>query len=125
MTMHLVDGQCTGLQSPTMTSPTDTKTVRVALDTHTQLHDLAAQLNGTADDAVRHLLGLSTIRVPVSDIQRKRWTDSARAAGVSVDEFVKMRVEAAMEFGTDPSTIRQIWSTVNALAGAAGIRPPK
>jgi hypothetical protein len=100
----------------------NTKTVRVGFDTHQALHDLAHQINGTADDAIRHLLGLSTVRVPVSEIQRQRWIAAARDAGVSVHEFVKMRVEAAIQFGADPTGLQTVYEHVRGIARALNLR---
>ena len=84
------------------------KQLRVSLDTHGRIHNLAAKLNGTADDAVRHLLGESTVRVPVTDIQRARWTAQADHVGVTLAQFITLRVEAAIQFGSDPANIRQM-----------------
>lgn len=99
------------------TPPVDSgiKQLRVSLDTHTRIHNLAAKLNGTADTAIRHLLGESTVRVPVSDLQRARWTFQADRAGLALPEFVALRVEAALQYGSDPAMIRQIWETINRI----------
>jgi len=106
-----------------MTTPDGTKQARFTLESHRKLMDLAAQLGGTADDALRHLLGLSTIRVPVTDIQRDRWIEAAEATGVSVDEFVRLRIEACLQFGTDGIAIRRVVDGVDALCRQAGLRP--
>lgn len=100
-----------------------TKQLRVSLNTHERVMRLAAHLNGTADDALRHLLGLSTVRVPVSDIQRERWIEAARIAGVSLPEFVEMRVEAALAFGFDPGTMAVIRDRVESIARTVGAPP--
>lgn len=84
---------------------------------------LAAALGGTADDALRHLLGMSTIRVAVTDIQRRRWIAAADATGVSVDEFVRLRIEACLQFGTDGVAIQRVVNGVDALCRQAGLRP--
>jgi hypothetical protein len=77
---------------------------------------MAAKMpNGTADGAIRYLLGESTVRVPVTDIQRARWTTQAEHAGVTLAEFVALRVEAAIQFGSDPAMLRQIWETTNRI----------
>lgn len=106
-----------------MTTPDGTKQARFTAEAHRKLMELAAQLGGTADDALRHLMGLSTIRVPVTDVQRRRWIAAAEATGVSVDEFVRLRIEACLQFGTDGVAIRQIYDGVNALCRQAGLRP--
>lgn len=92
-----------------MTAPTPQKSLRVSEEVHRAVHDLAQKINGSADDALGHLLGESTVRVPVTDRQRHRWTVAAREAGVTVDQFVMMRVEAALQFGSDPTTLKLIW----------------
>lgn len=91
------------------------KQLRVSDDTHNRVHNIADMLKGTADDAIRYLLGAATVRVPVTDIQRTRWAREADRAGVGLPEWVAMRVEAAIQYGTDPSTCRQIWQTVNQI----------
>jgi hypothetical protein len=107
-----------------MTTPDGTKQARLSAETHRRLMGLAAELGGTADDALRHLLGLSTIRVPVTEAQRRRWIGQAQAAGVTVEQFVELRVEAAIQYGTDAAAIQQIWHGVNQLCAAAGLRHP-
>lgn len=105
-----------------MTAPVETKTLRVSAVTHKAVHDLAARLGGTADDVLRHLMDEATVRIPLTGVQRERWEHSAQAAGMDVAEFVKARVEAAMQFGSDPTTVRLIWDHVRALSQAAGVR---
>jgi hypothetical protein len=106
----------------TPASNNGTKTVRVKDQTHKRLMDLAERLDGNADDALNFLLGESTVRVPVSDIQRKRWSDAAHDAGVSLAEFVKMRVEGALQYGADPAGLQQIYDQVKAIARFVGMR---
>jgi hypothetical protein len=102
----------------------NTKQLRVSLDVHERVMRLATGIKGTADDALRALLGMSTVRVPVTDIQRARWAEAAAEAGVSLEDFVEMRVEAALAFGFDPGTLGLIYERVNALARHAGIPAP-
>ena len=106
-----------------MGTPTNsgTKTIRVSAETHKTLMDLAERLEGSADDALSHLLGSSTVRVPVSDIQRQRWSEAAAKAGVSVPEFVKMRTEAAIQYGADPAGLQMIYDQVCAVARHVGM----
>jgi hypothetical protein len=103
-------------------SPNSTKTIRVSIETHKRLMDLADRLEGSADDAMNHLLGSSTVRVPVSDIQHKRWSEAAHEAGVGLAEFVKMRVEGALHYGADPAGLQQIYHQVTAIARHVGMR---
>lgn len=109
--------------SPSPPAQPTYKTLRVDLETHEKIMRLAAHLNGSADDALRHLLGLSTVRVQVSEVQRDRWAEAAAEAGVSLPEFVKLRVESAIQFGFDPGTMGMIYAHVRALSTAAGVRP--
>src|SRR5690348_3518649 len=104
-----------------MTTPDTTKQARFSIEAHRRLTELAASLNGTADDALRHLLGMSTVRVPVTEIQHKRWKAAAQTAGVSVDEFIRLRVEACLQFGTDGVVIRRLVDGVDALCRNAGV----
>ena len=111
-----------------MTTPEGTKQARVSAEAHRRLMDLALELKGTADDALRHLLGMSAVRVPVTDIQRERWAEAARRSGVPLAEFVALRVEACLMFGTDGVAIRRMVDGVDALcrnAGLPSIRPPR
>lgn len=108
---------------PLMTTPDATKQARFTLESHRKLMDLAAELGGTADDALRHLLGLSTVRIPVTEIQHARWKDAAQRTGVTVDEFVRLRVEACLQFGADGAGIQRIVNGVDALCRQAGLRP--
>jgi hypothetical protein len=84
--------------------------------------DLADRLDGSADDALGHLLGSSTVRVPVSDIQRERWSEHAHRMGVSLPEFVKMRVEAAVQYGADPGGLQKIYDQVTEICRFLGMR---
>jgi hypothetical protein len=101
-----------------------TKQLRVSLETHEKVMRLAAGIKGTADDALRALLGMSTVRVPVTDIQRARWAEAAAEDGVGLEDFVEMRVEAAVQYGFDPGTLGLIYERVNALARQAGLPAP-
>jgi hypothetical protein len=105
-----------------MSNPSGTKTVRIKAETHKRIMDLAARLEGNADDALNFLLGESTVRVPVSDIQRKRWSDAAHEAGVSLAQFVMMRVEGALQYGADPAGLQQIYEQVKEVARFVGMR---
>lgn len=75
----------------------------------------------SVDELIASLIGMSTIRVPVSDIQRHRWEIAAQNAGLTIEQFVTMRVEAALTFGTDPGTLRLIYNEVKAIR--TGVAP--
>jgi hypothetical protein len=107
-----------------MTTPDGTKSAKFSPETHTALMALARDLDETADGALRHLLGLSTIRVEVTDVQRARWTAAAHKIGVSVDEFVRLRVEACVQFGINPAAVYGIYTGVYELCKAQGISVP-
>ncbi|NUR38805.1 MAG: hypothetical protein HOV73_01795 [Streptomyces sp.] len=108
-----------------MTSPTNDKTARVSPQNHAQLLRIAAGINGTVDDAIGFLLGESTVRVPLSDIQRGRWEIAAERAGVSLEQFVTMRVEAAIQYGGDPQGFQKLHDQIHALAMALGAFKPR
>jgi hypothetical protein len=119
MYVQLVDGPSTsGIQSRPMATPQntgETKTLRVSVETHAEVHALADKLKGSADDALQHLLGMSTVRVPLSEQQRDRWIQKATEIGVTLPEFVKLRVEAAIQFGADPGTLHGIYQRVGQI----------
>lgn len=99
-----------------MTTPDTTKTIRVSPETHRRIFDLAERLGGTADEALARLLDESTVRIQLSETQRKRWSEAANGIGVSIPEFAMLRVEAALQFGTDPGTMQLIYNDVRRLA---------
>lgn len=104
-----------------------TKTIRVSAQTHMAVHRLADDLKGTAEDALQHLMGATTVRIPVSEGQRIRWAQAAEAAGMPLEEFVAARVESAVQFGCDQQLVRQIHQMCMALVhhtGAPPVKPP-
>lgn len=111
-----------------MTAPAEYKTIKVSPDIHRRIHSIAAKLETTADGAIAFLLGAGTVRVPVTTTERDRWIAAAQSAGLSVEEFVKLRVEAALALGSDPYMVHQhvqhIARTVDAIASVAGITVP-
>lgn len=106
-----------------MATPEQPKSAKFSPAVHARLMTLARELNGTVDDALRHLLGMSTIRVPVSEIQRVRWTEEATAIGVTVEDYVRLRIENHLDSVGDHATINQIYYRVDALVRAAGLTP--
>lgn len=107
-----------------MSTPESTKSAKFSAEVHQALMALARDLDETADGALRHLLGLSTIRVEVTDIQRARWTAAAHKVGVSVDEFVRLRIEACIQFGVNPAAVYGIYTGVYALCKEQGLSVP-
>lgn len=112
-----------------MTSPVTYKTVKVSPEIHERIHSIAGKLNGSADDAIAWLLGAGTVRVPVSEAERARWTAAAEERGLSVPEWVKLRCEAALLLGCDPGLLFQhvhrIGKNTDIIARAVGVTPPE
>lgn len=104
-----------------MTTPDDSKTLRVSPETHAMVMSHARHIRGTVDEAVRDLGDPSTVRVPLSGTQRARWEAAAGDKGVRLGDYVRLLVEAGMTF--DPLTVHQIFYRVDALHRAAGIGP--
>lgn len=104
-----------------MTTPDGSKSAKFSPEAHSRLMAIARDLDGTADDALRHLLGMSTIRVEVTDVQRGRWTRAADDLGVGVEEFVRLRVESTLRFELDRETLNQIFYRVDGLVRAAAV----
>ena len=84
--------------------------MKVTPDVHKAVLDRAKAEGTSADEAIRDLLGASaaSVRIPLAGIQRKRWEDAARDAGVPLGQFITMRVEAALQWGVDPGLISQL-----------------
>jgi hypothetical protein len=105
-----------------MTAPRDTKQLRVSPEMHAKIMGLAAQLRGTADEALRQLLAPTTVHVPLTPVQHRRWKDEAQAAGVTVPQLVNRCVEASLSRG-DSVLIERTYYTVRALAAHHGVNP--
>jgi hypothetical protein len=108
-----------------MTAPVEYKSIKVSPETHRLIHDLAAEMGGSADTALAHLLATSTVRVPLTPHQYDRWKAKASETGVDVAEFVRNRIEAALLYGTDPGAIGLMYRNIEALCVSAGIKPAK
>jgi predicted transcriptional regulator len=106
-----------------MATPPEYKTIKVSPEVHRKIHTIANDMNTTADGAIAFLLGVSTVRVPVSDVQRDRWKAAAEAAGVSLAEFVVLRVESAIQYTGDPQAFKTIYDHVFAIAYHQGLTP--
>lgn len=101
-----------------MSSPTNTKTVRVSLETHTQLTALADKLNGTVDDAVQWLfLRENLVRVPIAEERKPHWQQAATEAGLPLPEFIAAVTDAAVIYGTDRGTMLLAWNHVKEIRG--------
>lgn len=99
-----------------MTSPSERKTMQVSTDVHASVYELAQELGLTADGVLRRLLDKSSVHIPLSGVQRERWEKAAQFAGVPLDQFIVLRVEAALEYGTDPGTMRLIYDHVRTIS---------
>ena len=110
-----------------MSTPDDRKTMQVSPSVHTAVHDLATKLGTSADGALRHLLDKSTIRVQVSELQRRRWTAAADDAGMSLPGWISHRIETVLEYAPerDRETLAQIFYRVEMLTQAAGLSGTK
>lgn len=110
-----------------MTAPVEYKTLKVSPDIHRRIHSIAAKLETSADGAIAFLLGANTCRIPLTPTEEERWKEAAQAQGLTMPEFAKLRVEAALSLGCDPGllhhNIERIGRTVDALGHMAGVRP--
>jgi hypothetical protein len=104
-----------------MTTPDDRKTLKVSPVIHARIMDLAAELGGSAEDALSHLLGETALRVPVSPVQLARWTSVARSLGTPVTEFVRTRVESTLLAPQNDETMKQIFYRIDIIMKHFGI----
>lgn len=102
-----------------MTSPADRKSVKVRPHVHRQLHELADDMGVSADHAIERLL--NGVSVPLSAIQRQRWEACAAAAGLSLTEWVILRVEAAAEAGYDPGAMNLALDYLRSITAHFGV----
>lgn len=111
-----------------MTAPVERLSIKVSQQNHAQIHDMAARMGTSADGVISALLGPGTVRIPVSAVEHERWTSAAQAAGLAVDEWVKLRVEAALTLGSDPGmfarNLERVGRNVDIIARAVGVAPP-
>jgi hypothetical protein len=104
-----------------MTAPTNTTTVRVSLEMRDQIMAMAKARRQTADEVLADLLNPSTVIVPLTRVQHQRWREAAAAIGVTLAQFVSLRVEYAMG-GMDASMLERMFYTVRAIAQHHGVR---
>lgn len=88
-----------------MTTPDDRKTIKISAARHAKLIELAEGTRSTVDDVLGMLVGPDTLLVQLSEQQRARWMHAARQGGMSLEEFVKARVEAALQYDADPTAL--------------------
>lgn len=100
------------------------KTVRVSESVHARLQNIVDTTGcSTHNEAISLLLSTKTVHVHLSERQRERWEAAAADSGMTLNNFVASRVEAAMAFGVDPGSLRRIHDMTYALCRAAGIQP--
>lgn len=105
-----------------MTAPVERRNIKVSPEVHARIYRLAEQLGcASADQAIDRLFGKSAVVLSLTDVQHERWQAYADAAGVPLDQWVVLRCEAAMQYGTDKGSIGMVLDHVRALTQAAGI----
>lgn len=72
------------------------KTLKVSPFVHEQVMELGTRLDTTASGAILHLLNDTSLAVPLEPVQRERWEAAAAEWGVSLAQFVLLRVEATL-----------------------------
>ncbi|MFL6116728.1 MAG: hypothetical protein ACJ786_36040 [Catenulispora sp.] len=95
-----------------MTTPDERKSIKISAEGHAALFRVADTIGGTVDDAVRFLTKPTTVRVPLTTVQYRRWAQAADWAGISLPQFVQMRVEAALQYGIDPDFLLRLYNTL-------------
>lgn len=80
---------------------------------------MAVRMDSNADEVLRNLL--SGTHVHLSKNQRSKWTAYADASGVSLSDWIKLRVEAAIQYGTDPGTMHAALDHLKAITQHLGI----
>lgn len=72
------------------------KSMKVSPSVHQQVKDLARTLGTSANGVLLHLLNTSSVAVPLEPVQRERWEAAAAACGVSLAQFILLRMEALL-----------------------------
>lgn len=101
----------------------ESKSVRVPAPVHAELSRVADHINGTMADAISFLLNPTMLRLYLTEEQRKRWQKYADANGLALWDFVVQRVEASLQYGADPGTLRRIHDYTLALVKAHNLIP--
>lgn len=99
------------------------KSLKVSTPVHSAVHELAAQLGKSADDAIAALVDPSTVRLPLSPQQHQRWTAVSQAAGLSLTDWIIQQCEAGIRYG-GAETFNQIFRRVDMLVRHFGIEQP-
>jgi hypothetical protein len=76
------------------------KTVKVSPAAHAALMERARQHNVPAGVALMNMLKDNSVRVPLESVQRERWEAAAAILGVSLAQFILLRVESAWHAST-------------------------
>lgn len=83
------------------TSVSVTRTTRDRLKSY--MHTVHAD---SMEEAIEALLSENVIRIPIPPASFQRWKSAAEGAGYTVDQWVAQRVETALTFGLDPTTVQ-------------------
>lgn len=97
-----------------MSTPDERKNIKVSAATHRAVYGQAAY-GETADDVLSRIFGPDTVLLHLAERQRERWMAAAAAGGMSLEEFIKARVEAALTFDADPTGLYVIHRQLNDL----------
>lgn len=76
---------------------------------------LAADLNGTADDAIDWLMSPEIVRLRVKGHQRARWTQAAKDHGMELAPFIEARVEGALHYGMDFINLKHVYERLQQI----------
>jgi uncharacterized protein (DUF1778 family) len=108
-----------------MADSTDRKwtSVRLSIPVHQRLERVQSKLGPGASmgDAVSILMDPATLRITLDPAQRKRWERAAAHAGMELAEFVTARVEAALQYGHDVTSMRILQAKMDRLAEGLGV----
>lgn len=106
---------------------TGEKTLRIGVPTHEKFiamqHDLRAR---NADELVALLIAENTVKIPLNDTVRGRWTEAAKEAGYELDHWIALIIESYIAYGASPGRIEMTLNRslgILARAAAALERP--
>jgi hypothetical protein len=83
------------------------KTIKVTPVAHAMLAARARKHGVSAGAVLLDLLNDSNVTVPLEPVQRERWEAAAAACGVSLPQFILLRVEALLYAGGTPTVDEQ------------------